>query len=90
MTADKALHDLTLALIYLSRMSAAKHGRDYWDITDFQAWKNYDWDTIDELDHEGFVSSRHGNKSMWLTADGVVKAREILSTLGIEDWKPKD
>ena len=43
-----------------------------------------------KLDEEGLVSSKHGNKSLWLTEDGVKKAREILDRLGIEDWRPED
>ena len=88
MTANQALHDLTLALIYLTRFTENKE--DFFKTTDFRAWKNYNWDTIDELDSEGFISSKHGNKSMWLTEDGVKKAREILAGLGIDDWKPED
>ena len=90
MKPEQAMHDLTLALIYLSRMSEQRNGSDLWDIKDFRAWKNYEWDTIDKLDEEGLVSSKHGNKSLWLTEDGVKKAREILDMLGIEDWKPED
>ena len=90
MKPEQAMHDLTLALIYLSRMSEQRNGSDLWDIKDFRAWKNYEWDTIDKLDEEGLVSSKHGNKSLWLTEDGVKKAREILDKLGIEDWKPED
>ena len=88
MTAEKALHDLTLALIYLTRMTDNKE--DFFSVTDFRAWKNYNWDTIDELDGEGYVSSKHGNKSLWLTEEGVQRAREILKELNIEDWKPED
>ena len=88
MKADRALHDLTLALIYLTRLSDKK--ADFFNITDFRAWKNYNWDTVDELDEEGLVSSKHGNKSLLITEDGVKKAREILAELGIEDWKPED
>ena len=90
MKPEQAMHDLTLALIYLTRMSEERKGSDLWDIKDFRAWKNYEWDTIDKLDEEGLVSSKHGNKSLWLTEDGVKKAREILDKLGIEDWKPED
>lgn len=88
MTANQALHDLTLALIYLTRMTDNKS--DFFSVTDFRAWKNYNWNTIDELDEEGLVSSKHGNKSLWLTADGVKAAREILNDLNIDDWKPED
>ena len=88
MRPEQALHDLTLALIYLTRLTDSKS--DFFSAQDFQAWKNYNWATIDELDKEGLVSSRHGNKSLWLTADGVAKAREILSALNVDDWKPED
>lgn len=88
MTANQALHDLTLALIYLTRFTDNKS--NFFQVQDFHAWKNYNWDTIDELDTEGLVSSKHGNKSLWLTEDGVKKAREILAGLGIDDWKPED
>ena len=90
MKPEQAMHDLTLALIYLTRMSEERKGSDLWDIKDFRAWKNYEWDTVDKLDEEGLVSSKHGNKSLWLTEDGVKKAREILDMLGIEDWRPED
>lgn len=90
MKPEQAMHDLTLALIYLTRMSEQRNGSDLWDIKDFRAWKNYEWDTVDKLDEEGLVSSKHGNKSLWLTEDGVKKAREILDRLGIEDWRPED
>ena len=88
MNAEKALHDLTLALIYLTRFTDNK--ADFFNTTEFRAWKNYNWDTIDELNAEGLVSSKHGNKSLWLTEDGVKRAREILAELGIDDWKPED
>jgi len=85
---NQALHDLTLALIYLTRFTDSKS--DFFNITDFRAWKNYNWATIDELDEEGLVSSKHGNKSLWLTEEGVQRAREILKELNIDDWKPED
>lgn len=90
MTSEQALHDLTLALIYLTRVSEKQNGSDLWDVKPFQAWKNYDWDTVDKLDEEGLVSSKHRNKSLWLTEDGVKAAREILNQLGIEDWEQKE
>lgn len=87
MKPETALHDLTLALIYLTRISERQNGSDLHDIKPFQAWKNYDWGTLDELDEEGMISSRHGNKSLWLTEEGVKAARQILEGLGIEDWE---
>lgn len=44
MTAEQALHDLTLTLIYLTRFTDKK--ADLWKEQDFQAWKNYNWNTL--------------------------------------------
>ena len=86
-TPEAALHDLTLALIYLTRQANTRNPDDFWKIDSFRAWKSYDWDTVDKLDAEGFVIDKHGNKSLWLTEDGVKRAREILDELGIMDWE---
>ncbi len=87
MTAKEAVHDLTLALIYLTRFIEDEKRDELRQIRDFRAWKNYDWNTIDKLDEEGLVISKHGNKSLWITEDGVVKARELLERFGISDWE---
>ena len=94
--ADEALHDLTLALIYLSRQSDSK--RTFWDAHSlnhslfslFSAWKNYEWKILDQLDEEGFIYDKHGRKSVYISEEGVLKAREILGKYGIADWEEKD
>ena len=88
MTAEQALHDLTLTLIYLTRFTESKS--TFFSDIPFQAWKNYNWNTLDELDEEGLISSNHRSKSLWITEDGVKRAREIMKGLGIEDWKAED
>ncbi|MBR1438760.1 MAG: hypothetical protein IJ587_09520 [Synergistaceae bacterium] len=87
-TADEALHDLTLALIYLSRQSDSK--KTLWDVTTFSAWKNYEWNVLDQLDEEGFVYDKHGRKAVYISEKGVLKAHEILEKLGIADWEEKN
>ena len=84
---EQALHDLTLALIYLTRQANTKNPADFWKVTDFRAWKSYDWDVMDKLDEEELVVNVHRNKSVIITEDGVRKARQILEQYGIEDWK---
>lgn len=86
-TADKALHDLTLALIYLTRLSNERNLKGYWDTVPFSAWKGYDFAVLDKLDEEGFLIDKHRNKSVVITEEGVVKAREILAQYGIQDWE---
>lgn len=87
MTAKEAVHDLTLALLYLNRFAESREHKDLWEIDTFRSWKSYDWDAVDQLNEEGFVIDRHGNKSLYVTEEGVVKAREILEKLGISDWE---
>ena len=55
----------------------------------FRAWKSYDWDALDKLSEEEFTLDRHGNKGLYLTDEGVARAKEILESLGIKDWEKK-
>ena len=84
---DQALHDMTLAMLYLTRFKES--GRFVPETPLFRAWKSYDWDTLDKLCEEEFTIDRHGNKSLYLTEEGVAKAREILEKYGISDWEQK-
>ena len=84
---DQALHDMTLAMLYLTRFKES--GRFVPETPLFRAWKSYDWDTLDKLSEEEFTIDRHGNKSLYLTEEGVAKAREILEKYGISDWEQK-
>ena len=87
--AKQAVHDLTLVLLYLTRFAEGRDNKDLWAIDSFRAWKSYDWDALDKLSEEELIIDKHGNKSLWITEEGVVKAREILSQLGISDWTPR-
>ena len=85
--AKQAMKELTMMLIYLSRFcerekfAEAKH---------FYAWKGYDFDILNELDDADYI--RQGNhpsrsKSVYITENGMVQAKELLSKYGISDWK---
>lgn len=83
---DQALHDLTLVMLYLTRFEDRKV-TSLKDEPPFRAWKTYDWNTLDKLSEEEFIIDRHGNKSLYLTEEGVEKAKSILNILGIRDWE---
>ena len=85
-SAEQAVHDLTLALLYLTRF---KEGRGKQEDQLFRAWKSYDWDALNKLSEEEFTLDRHGNKGLYLTDEGVARAKEILESLGIKDWEKK-
>ena len=85
---EQALHDMTLAMIYLTRFTDGRQEK-YEEPPLFRAWKSYDWDTLDKLSEEELIIDRHGNKSLYLTDEGVTKAKEILEKYGIADWEKK-
>lgn len=89
MKANKAQHDLTLVLLYLSRFVDDPRTEDFWDEDVYRAWKGYDFDVLNELEEEELVFGKHRNKSIFISKEGIEKAREIMERLGIEDWERK-
>ena len=58
-TAKDAVRELTLALLFLNRFrefEGKKANRRYYP---WQAWKNYDCDTMNELTGKDFISGSH-------------------------------
>lgn len=86
-TPEQAVHDLTLALLYLNRFTDSRMKRN--EDPPLKAWKSYDWDALDKLNEEELVIDSHGNKSLYLTDEGVARAKEILEQYGIEDWEKR-
>ena len=83
---NQALHDLTLVMLYLTRFKDRK-ATSLQGVPPFRAFKSYDWDTLDKLCEEELIIDRHGSKSLYLTDEGVEKAKYILNILGIRDWE---
>ena len=81
-TAEQAMEDLTMALLYLSRF---KEGRDFGAENLYRAWKGYDFDAVDSLDVQDLIVNPARSKYVYLTESGREKAREILSRLRIEE-----
>lgn len=87
--AEKAMNELTMVLMYLSRFTEHKR---LLNSDDFYAWKGYDFDVLNELDEEDYI--RQGNrpsrtKSVYITGTGIEYAKELIEKYNIEDWKPK-
>lgn len=85
--AEKAMRELTMMLIYLSRFT--ERGR-FANSEDFYAWKGYNFDVLNELSNADYI--RQGerpsrSKSVYITDSGIEKAKELLNKYGIEDWK---
>ena len=85
--AEKAMQELTMMLIYLSRFT---QGDRFTDTKDFYAWKGYNFDVLNKLSDSDYI--RQGDcpsrsKSVYITDSGIKQAKELLNKYGIEDWK---
>ena len=70
------IKDLTLMLLYLNS----------WKDKDFgglRSWKGYDFDDLNKLSEEGYVSEERRSKSVVLYEEGIEKAKSLLIEYGI-------
>jgi len=69
----QTIKELTLLLIYLTS----------WQEEDFsikihRSWKGYPFEIINELQDEGYISGSKRAKSVYLTEEGIAKAKEFM------------
>lgn len=88
-TAEQAMKELTVILLYLSRFTERDR---FSDGKDYYAWKGYDFEILNGLDEEDYI--RQGahpsrSKSVYITDAGIEKAKELMDKYGIEDWERK-
>ena len=80
----KAIKELTLLLMYLNRFTEEK---DFKTAKDFYAWKGYNFDIINKLDDEDFISQgKYRNKSVYITEKGIEEAKKLLEKSKIKDY----
>lgn len=85
-SAENAMKELALALMYLSRFSDTPRKCPE---KVFRAWRNYDFGTVNALEDSGYIiQGNRGTKSITLTREGIAEAKAILERLGVEDWLP--
>ena len=66
------IDEYTLALLYL-----VTHGRQ--EGMGARAWKGFDWDTLNRLHEQGYISNPVGTaKSVGMSEAGFLKARELF------------
>ena len=83
-TPEKAMKELTMVLMYLSKFSEKNRFSSSKDIT----WKGYSFDVINELDKDEFIyQSSHRSKSVKITEEGIKFAQKLMEKYNIEDWK---
>ena len=80
----KAIKELTLLLMYLNCFTDEK---DFKTAKDFYAWKGYNFDIINKLDDEDFISQgKYRNKSVYITEKGIEEAKKLLEKYKIKDY----
>ena len=83
-TPEKAMKELTMILMYLSRFNEGNRFGSSMDI----AWKGYDFDIINELDEEDYIrQGSHRSKSVAITEEGIKLAQNLMNKYNIIDWK---
>lgn len=80
--------ELTLALIYLTSWNENEGYGEPVSAPLLRAWKGYSWDITDKLLDRELVAGARKNKSLYLTQEGIEKAKEIIAKL--EDLEPTD
>ena len=74
---SQTVTELTLMLLYLTSWTE-KAPYDYQ-----RSWKGYDFDVLNELADEGYISDSKRAKSVAIYEDGVIRAKELLIKYGL-------
>ncbi|MEG0461409.1 DUF6429 family protein [Gordonibacter sp.] len=80
-----AVEDPTLMMLHLTSFSEKTS-----DFLIRKAWKGYDFDTLDDLDDQGYLFGSNRSKSVTLTDEGIQRAEELLEQYGITLDSPSD
>ena len=80
----KAIKELTLLLMYLNRFTDEKNFKT---AKYYYAWKGYNFDIINKLDDEDFISQgKYRSKSVYITEKGMEEAKKLLEKYKIKDY----
>ncbi len=70
---DETIKELTLLLIYLTSWEEDA------GLTKVQrSWKGYPFDSLEELNEEGYIGGNKSAKSVFLTEEGLNKVKELM------------
>lgn len=70
---DDTINELTLLLLYLTSW---KEDAGFTKV--IRSWKGYPFESLDELAEGGFIDGSRGAKSVYLTEEGIQKAKELV------------
>lgn len=77
---EKSLQNLTLLLLYLNGWEEGIETDTGEDL--MWAWKSHSLYTMDELEKQYFIINKKKTKSVFLTPEGIKRAKEIEQKLG--------
>ena len=78
---EEKIKELTLLLLYLTSWKE----KDVFGEECMRAWKGYDFDILNCLEEENLIGgSTHKAKSMYLTENGIDKAKKLMSKYNID------
>lgn len=73
---QQTISNLTLLLMYLTSWKEKDaYGENY------KAWKGYDFDILNKLEEQGFISQSRTAKSVYLTEEGLAAAKKLAETI---------
>lgn len=70
---ESKIEELTLLLMYLTSWEEGKKTYNC-----IKSWKGYDFDIINELIDKELIDGSYRSKSIYFTADGIDKAKELM------------
>lgn len=79
---SKDIENLTLLLIYLNSHDENKK-REFGDKPALRSQKRYNFNILDKLTKSGFIRRDSKEKSVYLTEDGILAAKNIASRLSV-------
>ena len=83
-TPEKAMKELTMVLMYLSKFNEDNRFSYSMDMS----WKGYDFGIINELDKDDYIrQGSYRSKSVAITDEGIKLARNLLNKYNIKDWE---
>ena len=77
---EPSLADLILLLLYRTSWEENSGGEKI-----LRSWRSYDWDALDELKDQGLIFGSQKAKSVYLSEEGITKAKELMVSIRHDD-----
>ncbi len=71
---EQIIKELTLLLIYLTSWQ-----EEEFSIKIHRSWKGYPFEILNELQEENYISGSKRAKSVFMTREGIAKAKELMT-----------